>query len=378
MNGFERTDRGAAWTTHDRDRFPDDFSHEEAEFATELRELFSLEGEDPPPLYSQTLLGDERCAPVEPGFATKLTYRVFRRLRLNRPPLAPRRGIAFLWSDLCDALAHVSGSVAASFSAVLVLMIFTVVLATPSFAEGVRIILGQTGVEQVHNLPTNVHMPTSPGDSDASPQFDPTMPLSWLGQANGDYVYQGTRLIPPDPQYRWSKGPIVDIQYQLATAHAGTGLLDIREFQVSPQYSAVLQLVEDGSAYLVRIGDTPAVYVDGTWMVSQRARQWQAGIRSDLIFEQSGVVFWIAGDQRDGMGEDELIRLASLLSPTTAAVLQKSNRLSVRLVGESLASSFAQPIGTEVIELVRAGTSTESGAGEFVQVVSSGGNPSVQ
>lgn len=380
MNGFERTDGSAAWTTRDRDHFPDDFSHEEAEFASELRELFSIEHEDAPPLYTQTLLEDERSAPIEPCFDTKLTYRVFRRLRLKRRPLVERGRIAFLWNDVCDTLAHVSGLVAASFSAVLMLMIFTVVLATPSFAEGVRIILGQTGVVQVHNLPANIHTPKpdSSNDMDSPPQFDPTMPLSWLGQANGDYVYQGTRLIPPDPQHPWSKGAIVDIQYQLATAHVGTGLLDIREFQVNPQYAAVLQVVGDGSAYPVNIGTIPAVYVDGTWMESQRARQWQPGVRSNLIFEQpNGVVFWIAGDQRDGMGQNELIRLANQLTSTTAAILQ-TPRLSVRLVGESLAISFEQPVGTEFLQLVPVGASPETGAGEFVQVVTAPEIPSIQ
>ena len=369
MSGFERADGGAAWTTEESHEFPADFSREEAEFANELRELFAVEEEDAPPLYTQTLLDNERHAPVEPGFDTKLTYHVFRRLRLSRRALVERRRVPFSWGDLYDGLAHVSRPVATSFSAVLVLMIFTLVLAAPSFASGMRILLGQTGVEQVQSYPQNIQKPTpaSSGDMDSLPQFDPSMPLTWLGASSGDYVYQGTRLLPKET---WSKGAIVDLQYQLSSAHVGTGLLDIREFQVDPQYAAVLQVVEDGSAYLVKVGATPAVFVDGVWMGLRRG--WQSGIRSDLIFEQNGVVFWIAGDQRDGMGQDELVRLASLLSPVAPATL-RSNRLSVRLVGQSLAISFEQPIGTEIVRLVPAGVSPETGAGGFVQVVTGTG-----
>lgn len=82
MNGFERANGGAAWTDAEELIFPDDFSIEEAEFASELREFFSPEREELPPLYISTLMENERHTIAEPAFEQKLACRVFRRLCL--------------------------------------------------------------------------------------------------------------------------------------------------------------------------------------------------------------------------------------------------------------------------------------------------------
>jgi hypothetical protein len=90
-----------------------------------------------------------------------------------------------------------------------------------------------------------------------------TMPIFWLGSMAGDYSYVGMQLLAPTD---WSKGPIADLQYTLAQPSAGIGVLDIRQFQVSSRYAAALQIVQDGSATPVRVGVTPAVCVNGSWM----------------------------------------------------------------------------------------------------------------
>lgn len=373
MSGFERDSGGGAWTTEHKDEaYPEDFSLDEAEFASELRDLFSTEWEVLPPLYAQTLLGDEQTSIPDQGFEHRLVYRVFRRLSLPRRPLFDRRRLAISWREMLAPFLNVTRPMAAGFSALLVVMVVSVVLASPSFAAGMRILLGHTGVEQVAALPKNVHK--SP---QASYERDPnnvyslaaaaSMQLAWLGLVSGNYVYQGARAEEAAP---WSNGAIVDIQYQLTGAHIGTGLLDIREFQVSNESSAVLAVVKAGSTAEVKLPDgTNAVYIDGTWIGNRNL--WQPGVRSELVFEENNTVFWVVGDQRDGMGQDELLRVMGLLQPVSPRVLEQSD-FGVRFVGHSLAVSFAQPVGTDVIKVVPADQSADSGTGVYFEELSPG------
>jgi hypothetical protein len=87
-----------------------------------------------------------------------------------------------------------------------------------------------------------------------------------------------------------------------------------------------------------------------------------------LIFERDGVIFWIVGDQRDGLGEAQLVQAASQMAPTTMSSLVQSNLLSVRLVGAELSASLRDPIGynTEVYTLIPRSASPDTAAGEFV------------
>ena len=369
MSGFERSSGGGAWTTEHKDEaYPEDFSLDEAEFASELRELFGAEREELPPLYAQTLLGEERTAIPEQGFEHKLVYRVFRRLSLPRRQLVDRKRVAMSWRDVVEPLLHVTRPVAACFTGLLVVMVFSVVVASPSFAAGLRILLGHTGVEQVATYPQHVrpwHQQSSDADAVYSLASAASLQMQWLGLATGKYVYQGARA---EDATDWSVGPVVDIQYQLTGAHIGTGLLDIREFQVNDAYSSVLEVVKAGSATQVKLPDgTPAAYVDGTWTSSRH--YWQSGTRSELIFEENNVVFWIVGDQRDGMDQNELLRLAGLLMPTSPRVLEQSD-FGVRFIGHSLAVSFQQPIGTDVVKAIPAGQSADTGTGVYYEELS--------
>lgn len=378
MSGFERADSSDAWTegpNAEEPYFPDDFSVEEAAFASELREFFALEREELPPLYTQTLLNEERLEVAEAGFEQKLIYRVMRRLRLQRAPLFEHHYLTLAFAALRDSLFRMTRPLAASLTTVMFLMALTVAISTPSFAAGVRILLGQTGVQQVPTYPANVRVPIVPQTSTHQPlSFDPGMPLSWLGSVSDNYLYQGVRLQDPTD---FSQGPIVEMQYSMYGHTGGTGVLDIREFQVNDKFSAVLQVIQDGSQSLVHVGDTPAVYVDGTWIardVSHRVMdggddrlhwQWQTGVRSELIFERDGVVFWIVGDQRDGMDKNELIRVASQLKSADTRELQP-NRLSVRFAGTSLVYTFIDLIGHEVYAEVAEGDSPGTGEAAYV------------
>src|SRR5262249_43068055 len=160
---------------------------DERDFAAELHALFSPEAEELPPYYAQTLLDNERHVPTERGFEQRLAYRVFQQLRLRRDlGLGPAR-TAWM-EELGRWLARLRRPVVGAMAAAMALMILTIVLATPSFADGLRIILGHTGVTQASSYPTHIQPSRSHGGAAQRPApLDPAMPLAWLGRTTDNY-----------------------------------------------------------------------------------------------------------------------------------------------------------------------------------------------
>jgi hypothetical protein len=91
-----------------------------------------------------------------------------------------------------------------------------------------------------------------------------------------------------------------------------------------------------------------------------RHRFWQSGVHSQLLFEKNGLIFWITGDQRDGMGQAQLLAAASKITAATSAELTVRH-LSVGSVGGELQSLFHDPMGEEVYALISRGDSNNSG-----------------
>ena len=379
MSGFERsTGPEPSPERHDAPGglpWPDDFKPEERQFAEELRAFFPVEAEELPPLYIETLMGDARSAPLDDADVRRMIHAVERKLDLPRAPLFTRQWAPSAWADQVS-VSRVARSVQRAsrpLVAVVALLIFCMMasmyLATPSFAQGLRLLFGNTGVQQIRNYPSpsavtqERQAPASLGAQSAP------MPTFWAGSTISDYVYQGMRTLP---QQEYTRGPILDIQYVLSERTAqqtGDGSLDIREFQLANTFSAVLQSVQEGSASVTSVNGLPAVYVDGMWVQSQGQRtSWVTGTRSMLIFERDGVIFWIVGDQRDGLGEAQLVQVASQMAPTTMSALVQSNLLSVRLIGAQLSASMRDPIGynTELLKVIPRSDSPQDAAGEFV------------
>ena len=369
MKEFERIRRDSAGTDHPGQPFPDDFTLDEAVFASELRELFPLEEEIMPPQFIQTVIEDEWRSPTPPGFEQKLTYNVFSRLSLPRGPLFPRPRRA-PWAPLRRAFTGAARPLTASLMAVMALMIFSVVVASPSFAAGVQLLLAHTGVRQVSHYPDHVRTPTTVALSDASTALTPTFSVSWLGATANEYVFTAAQALPAR---EWSDGPIVELQYTIPHETPGSGVLDIREFKVAPNLQAVLQEVRAGSATPLSVNGVPAVYIDGVWVDPAVRRQptmdtpiWQSGIRSELMIEQNGVVFWIVGDQRDGANQEELIKLAQMLTVTNNRILHPY-AITLHGLGESVMQVFQQPRGHELYYPVPKGAALTSGTGSIVQ-----------
>ena len=369
MKEFERIGRDSAGTDHPEQSFPDDFSVDEAAFASELRELFRVEEEIMPPQFIQTVIEDEWRSPTPPGFEQKLTYNVFSRLSLPRGPLFPRQRRA-PWAPLRRAFTGSTRPLTASLVAVALLMVFSVVVASPSFAAGVQLLLTHTGVRQVNHYPDHVRTPSPVALHDPATALTPSFQVSWLGPIADKYVFSAAQTLPAT---EWSDGPIVELQYSIPHETPGSGVLDIREFKVAPHLQAVLQEVQEGSATPLKVDGVSAVYVDGIWIDPVVRRQplmdtpiWQFGTRSELMIEHNGVVFWIVGDQHDGADQEELVNLAQMLTATSNHILHPYP-ITLHGLGESVMQVFQQQRGHELYYPVPKGAALTSGTGSIIQ-----------
>ncbi|MFL5691604.1 MAG: hypothetical protein ACJ795_07340 [Ktedonobacteraceae bacterium] len=310
-----------------REALPPDFSDDDKAFAQELDSLFDIHKEEVPPLYVQTMLDVEgpRFQPVENGFEYKTRARVFRRLKLRRR--LTDTGRPTLGSLIREM--PLRRSLAPTMSLVL-LVFFTVILTSNSFASGVQLLLngGRAGVMQVHNYPNNVKTGAiakyASSDPDASTSLSlqaaqqqlHNWPLYWPHHLPDDYSLSNIYLYQAQQQ-SWADGPFMELDFALSTAQShGRGLLAIREFKLKSNVN-VLQVVKDGAAQPIKVdqnGQAQAIYVDGQWVLRNKIfPTWMYGQRSELIYQKDGIVFWIVGDQRDGLGKDELLRIATSL-----------------------------------------------------------------
>jgi hypothetical protein len=349
---------------------PADFSAEEIAFAEELRACFPVEREELPPLFVSTLAGGERYAPLVSGYEHKLAYRVLRQLRLPRMPLSgetrDRLGW-FSWSALLDTLGQTSRPLLGAMGAAMLMMVLTVVLATPSFAEGVRMIFGRTGVDQVLSYPkkiTTSHAGQRPGPPDVA-QTQPAQ-LYWPGPSAGQYSFTGALQLP---KQQWSDGSITDLTYTMSDpSSAGSGVLYIREFGISDRYSSVQLVVQAGYAQETQLSDgTLAGFVDGQWVSTDSgAPIWQTGEQIKLLFYRDGLVICISADPRDGVDENALVALANSLLPAPSPLPGMGQPGAASLV-RYMASSAQGIFSGEVYKGVPAGVAPDSGIGEFFQ-----------
>ena len=309
---------------------PPDFGEDDLVFAHELNSIFSTEQEELPPYFVQTLLAseDKLFRPVEFGFEHKTRARVFRRLKLRRRLFhAPCSAFDVFAAGLSNIYARVSLLV--SILALTLIMLVTVAFTGPSFAAGMTILLqgARSGVYQVNTYPKGVRSFTHQHRSSHKnannqpeqitlleaqqllhfkiywPQMQ-SLPRNYtLDSIN---LYNGADKIGAD-------GPIIEFVYGLNEVKPkGTGQIVIREFL--PNYG-VLPVVLDKAVHPIQVdryGQPAAIYVNGQW-VGRYKLTWSFGERSELIYQQNGIVFWIAGDQYDGIGEKALWKIAQSL-----------------------------------------------------------------
>jgi len=306
---------------------PQDFTEEDIVFAQELHSFFAIDEEKVPPYFAQTLL-----EPDNPGFQVagygfeeKTRARVFRRLNLRRRLFNhswPSRGIMPVLP-----LRH---SWPALVAACLLFVFFTVAFTGQSFVEGVSFLLkgAHAGVYQVHSYPMALlgssyrkhdDQPNQIGLADAQQRLH--FPIYWPQVTPKNFDLDSINLFQNTRQ-TWADGPILELQYDYTspgTAAHGSGQIAILEFKPN---DSVLQIIGGAPQTVLADakGNPEAIYVDGQWVTLNRySHRWIAGGRSELIYQRDGIVFWIVGDQRDGIDKDALLSIAQSLQIVEAS-----------------------------------------------------------
>jgi hypothetical protein len=348
-------------------KVPPDFGEDDLLFAHELNSIFSPEQEELPPYFVQTLLAseDQLFRPVEPGFEHKTRAQVFRRLKLHRRLFySPRSALEAFNTGLSNFYSR--GSFLITAFVFMLIMAVTVAFTGPSFASGMAILLqgAHSGVYQVSTYPKSVHIyshkhrfvqnhaDTQDGEislvaAQQQLHFKIYWPLSLPRNyaLNAIYLYHGA-------EKSWSDGPIIELVYSLnGVKSKGTGQIVIREFIPNED---VLQVVQDKAVHPILVdqnGQPAAIYINGQWQEFSRfSHKWVYGKRSELIYQQNGILFWIAGDQNDGIGEKELWRLAQTFRtfPYSRYTLMRSEMPNVT---QAYLGDVLDPFSQEIVRI---------------------------
>jgi hypothetical protein len=338
---------------------PADFSAEDLGLARDLQDLFPLEQEQLPPRFIQTITSQsDWIAPT--NLEQRVRYRVFQRLHMPRRlfgetmplPAGSSRGISLGRAPRMVAL-----------STVLALVMLSLVTVAPSFAQGLRLLLGHTGVQVAPQYPRQMLVPQeqvqylSPQAARRAVPFH----IYWPGPTPGAYQFQGLVL---HMGQLWADGPVVEVQYQLSESWGYEQLL-VREFRPAAG-STVLQVVASGAAHAARVGGQPAIYIDGQWVQGRQGVVWKYGTRAELLYQFNGLIFWITADQRDGASQQMLEDMAQGLElmylgqphPRMADLLQPP-------LAQVAAALSPASLG-EVIALIPAGISAQTGAAVYI------------
>ena len=345
---------------------PPDFGEDDLVFAHELNSIFSPEQEELPPYFVQTLLAseDQLFRPVEPGFEHKTRARVFRRLKLHRRLYhTPHSVFDAIVSGLSNIYAR--SSLLVSAFAFMLIMLVTVAFTAPSFASGMAILLqgAHSGVYQVNTYPKSVHIYSrrhgfAQDNAAGQPRqitflaaqqqlhFKIYLPVSLPRNyaLTSMYLYHGA-------EESWSVGPIIELVYSLNGVKAkGTGQIVIREFMPNED---VLQVVQDKAVHPIQVnqyGEPAAIFINGQWQDSRYSHKWVYGERSELIYQQNGILFWIAGDQYDGIGEKQLWNLAQSFRtiPFNRYLLMRSEMPNVT---QAYLGDVLDPFSQEIVRI---------------------------
>lgn len=380
MSEFERPEKNREkdfpLCSKQRLEVPGDFTEEDLVFAAELNALFSPEEENLPPYYVQTLLDvdDQRFEPIARGFEYKTSARVFRRLKLGRRLFGARTSPAgALSASIRDA--SLRRSALAMVGTFVLIMLLTVAFTGTSFASGVAILLRGTHgngvyltdkypVSMVHPPPFNWQDAPEPATKQTSllvAQQQMHFPIYWPQYSLPSYTLQHINFYVGLDQ-QWADGPMLEFEFDLppsAVAPKGTGEVWVREFKPRAD---VLQLVKQGASIPIEMdenGQAMAIYVNGQWEPSRNPPVWVFGGRSELIYQIDGVVFWIVGDQRDGVGEKQLMRIAQglMLCPFGPQFRMAGASVPVTQMHEDLPGPFS----TDVIIVFSGDSGDEDG-----------------
>jgi hypothetical protein len=370
MREFEREAHGptedSTYLSKDSPGIPSDFSDDDVVFAHELDALFDVEKEEIPPLFAQTLLGpyNPQFQAAKDSLECRMRAYVFRRLHLHRRIF--RSPLPF--RQILPALVPTRRCMVTIMSVLLVIAL-SIIYAAPSFASGLSILLAgpHSGVLQVQDYPGGLSASANAPQQKSGGKEHPThemnildaqqllqFPLYWPDPRSlpNNYVLN-TIYLYSQGQQTWADGPLVELDYDYTspgvTPH-GSGRIAICEFKPSGK---VLQVVRLGSARELTIdsdGNASAIYVNGQWTALNNSTQsWNASGRSELIYEKNGVIFWIVGNQSDGIDDTVLGNIASSLDNFDTSYAMRLGRAFYNVMQSQ--DSTPGPLAGDVIYL---------------------------
>ncbi len=338
-----------------QEEFPADFTDEDITFAQELDDLFAIEQEEMPPLFVQTLSDAEKplYASVEPDLELKMRAKVFRELHLKRRLFHASR------PSLQTMISEVSGycrPLRSLLIACVFFMALTMVISGPAFASGLHYLWvgSHTGVVEVNSYPKVANSANVKANGIQRPQVTTLsfgraqqllhFPLYVPLYLPTNYVDSNFYMYAGDPT--WADGPIMVLNYSHPVPGISLNPISIYEFK--PKGDArVYQVVQDGSVQQIQVNAKnggSAIYVNGQWQQGNGAvPSWVYNDRSEVIWEQNGVVFWVVGDKRDGVSKDVLLAVVKSLYKFSATQFH-GHVASITQMNESNPSAFANDV----------------------------------
>jgi hypothetical protein len=219
-----------------------------------------------------------------------------------------------------------------------------------AFASVLQLIAGGTGTHAVTAYPTVTNdQHHAPSVVDASLNFTPR----WPGYQSHQYFFKNMEVL--SGQW-WTNGAMVALHYEHDDA-LGSHPLTILEFL--PQNGMVLQVVKDGSAQQVQVGDQSGVFVWGHWVRHNRQQvTWEPSQRAELIFGNAHAgepVIWVVGNELGTMSATQmqttLVGMSTALTPMKIGP-EDQYMSSLGGVGTKLAQGVNQPFYNDIIALV--------------------------
>jgi hypothetical protein len=339
---------------------PSDFSAEDLRLARALNETFDLEQEKLPPLFFQTMTSPRVWSAPE-GLERRVRDHVFEQLDLSRPHVV-RPNTKTARGSLALRLRRMPRTI--GFSTVFALVLLSLVAVAPSFAHGVRVLLGQSGVQLTPTYPAQTVSYQVQTQYLSLQEAHEVVPFDiyWLGTTHEQYNYQSLLI---HVGQSWADGPVVEFQYGLETTSPGTGRLAVREFRPA-EGSTVLLVVDQQAVQVVQIAGHRVIYIDGRWVQHGAETIWQYGTRAELVYEDHGMIFWITADQRDGASRNWLSNVVTSLEKLYLTQPRWNMPESTTISSIEWASALPSAEVGEVIATIPAGVSADSGAAVYV------------
>ncbi len=300
-------EQNAERVSEQKTRPPGDLLEEERALERELNHYFSLEREELPPLYIQTMLSEHGGDwMIPPKLEDRLTDRVFQTLQLPRQSFISRPVKPHKKTYRYQHLRYLPRALGIGAAFVAGMMALLTILAP--LAQQISQLVSQAGFSgyeggSLSSLALTQYL--SPRQTQAAVNF----PVYWLGKSPVNYTYESLLL---HMSQSWSDGPVVELQYGHTDAHIGYGRLTIYEFRPAGGKTA-LEVVAPHAVERTMVGNQPGVIVHGHWTYQNGDLLWDSGTQVQLFYQVDDIVFWFIADQRDAATPKAFLHLTSLL-----------------------------------------------------------------